>query len=148
MQSTLHDVTPQIAAPFLLSSRAPVGRRPSIFWRLPFRLVPFVTWNIESHSNLKTLGVRYDETHRANPRLRIPGWARFTPGVSSREKTISLIENLTPWVFLSSFCSTASDEGFRPKNDFWKWEKIQGLLGFRRRAFRTRIRATKTLFYF
>jgi hypothetical protein len=41
--SALHDVTPQIAAPFLLSSHTPVGRRPSIFWRLPFRLAPFVT---------------------------------------------------------------------------------------------------------
>jgi hypothetical protein len=77
---------PQIATPFLLSSRAPVERRPSIFWRLPFRLAPFVTWNMESHSNLKMLGVRDDETRKANPRPRLPGWVRFTPGVSSREK--------------------------------------------------------------
>jgi hypothetical protein len=77
----------------LLSSRAPIRRRPSIFWRLPFPLAPFVTWNMESHSNLKMLGVRDDETPRTNPRPILPGWARFTSGVSSREKTISLIEN-------------------------------------------------------
>jgi hypothetical protein len=84
---------PQIAAPFLFSSRAPVGRRPSIFWRLRFRLAPFVTWNMESHSNLKMLGVRDDETPQTNPRPILPGWARFASEVSSQEKTISLIEN-------------------------------------------------------
>jgi hypothetical protein len=32
------------------------------------------------------LSVRDYETHQANPRPKLPGWARFTPGVLSREK--------------------------------------------------------------
>jgi hypothetical protein len=122
---------PQIAAPFLLSSRAPVGRRPSIFWRLTFRLAPFITWNMESHSNLKMLGVRDDETPQTNPRPILPRWARFASGVSSRKKTISLIETLTPWVFLSSFDSPAGDEGFGVEGRILKNEKgFKGSWGF------------------
>jgi hypothetical protein len=39
-------------------------------------------------------------------------------GVSSRRKTISLIETLTSWIFLSSFDSPAGDEGYGPKDEF------------------------------
>jgi hypothetical protein len=92
-------------------------------WRFPFRLVPFITWNMESQSNLKSLDVRDDETTQTNPRPRLPGWTRFASGVSSRKKTISLTETLAPWVFLSSFDSPAGDEGYGPKDEFWKMRK-------------------------
>jgi hypothetical protein len=38
-----------------------------------------------SHSNLKSLDVRDDETPQVNPRPRLTGWARFVSGVSSWE---------------------------------------------------------------
>jgi hypothetical protein len=144
----LHDVTPQIAAPLLLSSRAPVGRRPSIFWRLPFRLTPFVTWNMKSHSNLKTLGVRDDETHEANPRPRLPGWARFTLGVSSREKNNRLDRNLNALGYPELIWWLCWREGYEPEDEFWKTKRIQGLLGFRCWVFLTGTWATKDTLLF
>jgi hypothetical protein len=51
-----------------------------------------------SHSNLKTLDVRDDETPWAKPRLRLAGWVRFICGVSSWGKSTGLTETLTPWV--------------------------------------------------
>jgi hypothetical protein len=33
-----------------------------------------------------------------------------------------------PWVFSSSFCSIAGDEGFRPKSDFSKMRKDSRVL--------------------
>jgi hypothetical protein len=73
-----------------------------------------------SHSNLKLLDVRDDETPQANPRPRLSEWARFASGVSSQKKTISLTETLTPWVILSSFGGSANDEGYWSKGGFWK----------------------------
>jgi hypothetical protein len=84
---------------------------------------------MEPHQNLKSLDARDDETPQANPRPRLPGWARFTSGVSSRKKTISLIETLTPWVILSSFDGSAGDEGHGPKDEFLKMKKDLKALG-------------------
>jgi hypothetical protein len=104
---------------------------------------------MESHSNSKSLDVRDDETRRANPRPRMPGWARFTLGVSSQKKIISLSETLMPWVILSSFDGSAGDEGYRPKDKSWKMRKDSralgvSLLGFSYRSFGQQ----ETLFYF
>jgi hypothetical protein len=73
-----------------------------------------------SHSNLKSLDVRDDETPQANPRPRLNGWVRFISGVSSRGKLHSLTETLTPWVILSLFGGSAGDKGYRSKDGFWE----------------------------
>jgi hypothetical protein len=105
---------------FLVVITCACREKPFDLLEIPFRLAPFITWNIESHSNLKSLDVRDDETPQANPRPRLSGWARFASGVSSLKKTISLTETLTPWVILSSFGGSADDEGYKSKDGFWK----------------------------
>jgi hypothetical protein len=73
-----------------------------------------------SHSNLKLLDVRDDETPQSNPRLRLSRWTKFVSGGSSQKITNSLTETLLPWVILSSFGSSAGDEGCWSKDGFWK----------------------------
>jgi hypothetical protein len=56
-----------------------------------------------SHSNLKPLGVKNDETPWANARSGLPGWMRFTLVVSSRNKSIGLAKTPSPWIVLRLF---------------------------------------------
>jgi hypothetical protein len=84
-----------------------------------------------SHSNLKSLGVRDDETPRANPRPRLPGWIRFTPGVSSWRKSISLTETQRPGLFWAYFAALLATKGTGQKTNPERQKRIQGLLGFR-----------------
>jgi hypothetical protein len=83
----------------------------------------------ESHSNLKSLDVRDDETPQANPSPRLTGWGRFVSGVPSFKKPNSLTETLTPWVILSLFGGSEGDEGYWSKDGFWETKMDSRTLG-------------------
>jgi hypothetical protein len=80
----------------------------------------------------------------------LPGWARFTPGVSSRKKNNRPDRNLNTLGYSELYLmALLATKGMGRKTNSERQKRIQGLLGFRCWAFRVGTWATKdTLLFF